>query len=60
MDRNHDIVVIGSSMGGIEALGRLLGQMTADFPASIFIVQHTTEGTPSFLDAVLRRASKPS
>src|SRR6185295_4958007 len=36
----HDIVVIGTSAGGLEALDALIGQLPTDLPASIFIVQH--------------------
>jgi two-component system, chemotaxis family, protein-glutamate methylesterase/glutaminase len=36
----HDIVVIGTSSGGLEALDRLVAQLAPDLPASIFIVQH--------------------
>jgi two-component system chemotaxis response regulator CheB len=36
----HDIVVIGTSAGGLQALDLLIGQLPTDIPASIFIVQH--------------------
>lgn len=38
--RGRNVVVIGTSAGGLEALDLLLGQLPEDFPASIFIVQH--------------------
>lgn len=38
--RGRDVVVIGTSAGGLEALDALIGQLPADLPASIFIVQH--------------------
>lgn len=38
--RGHDIIVIGTSAGGLEALDALIGQLPADIPSSIFIVQH--------------------
>jgi len=38
--KGHDIIVIGTSAGGLEALDALIGQLTADIPSSIFIVQH--------------------
>jgi two-component system chemotaxis response regulator CheB len=34
------IIVIGTSAGGMEALGRLVGQLPSGFPSAIFIVQH--------------------
>jgi two-component system chemotaxis response regulator CheB len=46
----RDIVVIGTSAGGVEALDRLIGQLSAPFPAAIFIVQHLhPEHTPNGL-----------
>jgi two-component system, chemotaxis family, protein-glutamate methylesterase/glutaminase len=38
--KRRDVVVIGASSGGLEALDDLVRQLPADFPASIFIVQH--------------------
>ena len=37
-----DIVVIGASAGGIEALRVLVGRLPADFPGSLFVVLHTS------------------
>lgn len=36
----HDIVVIGTSAGGLEALDEVMAGLPADLPASIFIVRH--------------------
>jgi two-component system chemotaxis response regulator CheB len=36
----HDIVVVGTSAGGLDALDKLIGQLPTDLAASIFIVQH--------------------
>jgi len=33
-------VVIGTSAGGVDALGRLIAQLPANFPAPILVVQH--------------------
>ena len=38
--RGRNIVAIGTSAGGLEALDQLIGQLPADLPAAIFIVQH--------------------
>jgi two-component system, chemotaxis family, protein-glutamate methylesterase/glutaminase len=38
--KGRNIIVIGTSDGGLEALDNLIGQMPADLPASIFVVQH--------------------
>ena len=36
----RNIIVIGTSAGGLEALDALIGQLPTDIPATIFIVQH--------------------
>lgn len=38
--KGHDIIVIGTSAGGLEALDALIGQLPTDIPSSIFVVQH--------------------
>jgi two-component system, chemotaxis family, protein-glutamate methylesterase/glutaminase len=38
--KGRDIIVIGTSAGGLEALGEVIGRLPAGLPASIFIVQH--------------------
>lgn len=43
----HDIVVIGTSAGGMEVLCKLLSQLPEDFPAAIFIVQHLSVDSSS-------------
>jgi two-component system chemotaxis response regulator CheB len=45
----HDIVVIGASAGGIEALKRLVGGLPADFPGSLFIVLHVWAHAPPMI-----------
>lgn len=53
--RTHNIIVIGTSAGGLEALKTLLSQFPADFSAAIFIVWHMPPEHPSFLPQVLAR-----
>jgi two-component system chemotaxis response regulator CheB len=53
-----DIVVIGASAGGIEALRVLAGRLPADLPASLFIVLHTSPEAPSMLADILGRSGK--
>ncbi|MCY7350138.1 MAG: chemotaxis protein CheB [Cytophagaceae bacterium] len=52
----RDIVVIGSSAGGVYALKDLVSQLPADFNASIFVVQHVAANTPSLLPGILSRS----
>jgi two-component system, chemotaxis family, protein-glutamate methylesterase/glutaminase len=52
-----DIVVVGASAGGMEALQKLVAGLPPDFPASLFIVWHLAPGTRSVLPEVLGRAA---
>lgn len=56
--RTNQIVVIGASAGGIEALRELVAGLPAGFPAPICVVLHTTPQAPGVLDAILTRAGK--
>ena len=51
-----DIVVIGASAGGVEALQRLCASLPADFPASLFVTQHLSPSAKSVLPLLLDRA----
>lgn len=55
---NHDIIVIGASAGGIEALQQLFRAFPADLDAAILIVLHTSRHGGSFLPQIMQRASK--
>lgn len=50
-----DLVVVGSSAGGIEALSILVSTLPADFPAPIVLAQHLDPARPSSLDSILQR-----
>ncbi|MBX3066662.1 MAG: chemotaxis protein CheB [Anaerolineae bacterium] len=52
----HDIIVIGASAGGVEALKLLVSQLPADLPAAIFIVLHIPAHGGSALPTILERA----
>jgi two-component system chemotaxis response regulator CheB len=51
----HNIIVIGASAGGIEALLALVAQLPVDIPAAIFAVLHTPASIPSKLPQLLNR-----
>jgi two-component system chemotaxis response regulator CheB len=52
----RDIVVIGASTGGVEALQQLVELLPEDHPGVIFVVMHT--GPSSILPEILSRAGK--
>jgi two-component system chemotaxis response regulator CheB len=45
------LVVVGTSMGGLRALKVLLGDLPGDFPVPVVIVQHRSADSPSTLGA---------
>jgi two-component system chemotaxis response regulator CheB len=53
---NKNIIVIGASMGGIEAMSTLVGGLPKLFPATILIVQHVGPTAPSLLPEILTKA----
>lgn len=54
----HDIVVIGTSAGGVEALQQIFKRIPPDTPASFFVVMHVPPHVPSFLSEVLFRSGR--
>lgn len=53
---HKDIIVIGTSAGGIEALRLIFGALPKDLDASIFVVLHTSADSPGILGAIFDRA----
>jgi two-component system chemotaxis response regulator CheB len=53
----HDIVVIGASAGGVEALRELIDLLPADLPAAVLVVLHVGR-TRSLLPKILQRSSR--
>ncbi len=52
----RDIVVIGASAGGVEALTTLVAHLPHDLPAALFVVVHISSEAPSSLAQILSRA----
>lgn len=52
----RDVVTIGASSGGVEALVRLAGGLPLDLPAAVLVVLHFPEGAPSALPDILSRS----
>ncbi len=53
----YDLIVIGASAGGIEALSQLVSTLPAQFPAPIVVAQHLDPTRPSHLSEILGRRS---
>ncbi len=56
-DAVFQLVVVGSSAGGIDALSTLVSTLAADFPAPMVIAQHLDPARPSYLADILARRS---
>jgi two-component system, chemotaxis family, protein-glutamate methylesterase/glutaminase len=52
----HDIVVVGASAGGVEALRALVGKLPRDLPAAILVVLHVAPDHKSILPHILTDA----
>lgn len=56
--QGHDIIVIGASAGGVEALLAVVGELPKDLPASLFVVLHIPAQAPSVLASILAGNSR--
>src|ERR1044072_4950246 len=54
----RDIIVIGASAGGVQALSTLVTDLPHNFPAAVFIVLHISANGPSLLPGILAREAK--
>ena len=50
-----DIIVVGASAGGIEALRVLIRALPADLSATLFLVVHTSPEAPGMLADIFDR-----
>jgi two-component system CheB/CheR fusion protein len=55
---DSQLVVIGASAGGIEALSRVAASLPTDFPVPIVIAQHLDPRRPSHLREILARQTQ--
>jgi two-component system, chemotaxis family, protein-glutamate methylesterase/glutaminase len=52
----HDIIVVGASAGGVEALRVLVGKLPRDLPAAVLVVLHVSPEHKSILPRILTGA----
>src|SRR3954447_7077747 len=55
---NHAIIVVGASLGGVEALQELTAALPKDLPAAVFVVLHVGAQAPSLLPHILSRCGQ--
>jgi two-component system, chemotaxis family, protein-glutamate methylesterase/glutaminase len=53
--QTRDVIVIGASLGGVDALRRLARELPGELPAAICVVQHTSPDSPALLGRILDR-----
>ncbi|MEV5714645.1 chemotaxis protein CheB [Amycolatopsis mediterranei] len=52
----RDVVVIGASAGGVEALCQTVRSLSGEFPAAVLVVMHLAPGATTALPQILTRA----
>jgi two-component system chemotaxis response regulator CheB len=55
---DFNVVVVGTSYGGLQALSTLLGAIPADFPFPLAVVQHRSRDSDETLSRLLQERSK--
>src|SRR4051794_3219172 len=54
----RDIVVVGASAGGVEAISTLIAGLPAELPAALFVCLHVSPGGTSVLPHILSRKTR--
>lgn len=55
---HRDVIVIGASAGGLDALLQIVRRLPATLDAALFVVIHTSAGSPGLLPSILSRVSQ--
>ena len=56
MTQHRDVVAVGASAGGVEALRALVAGLPPDYPGAVLVVLHVPRDAPSALPAILSRS----
>ena len=56
MHMSRDIVLLGASTGGVEALQHIVGALPSDLPAALLVVMHVSPDSPALLATILDHA----
>ncbi|HEY6972066.1 MAG TPA: chemotaxis protein CheB [Candidatus Angelobacter sp.] len=56
--RHYDVVALGASAGGLNALSQVLKGLPKNFPSSIVVVQHVAPGHKSWMANLLGRSTQ--
>jgi two-component system, chemotaxis family, protein-glutamate methylesterase/glutaminase len=55
---NYELIVVGASLGGYDALAVVLGGLPQDYPLSLAVVQHRSVDSDELLSILLRRVCR--
>lgn len=55
--RRYDVVAVGASAGGLNAISQVVKGLAADFPSSIVVVQHLSPDHKSWMASLIARTT---